>query len=206
RQIGERVDSAAAAEEAGDDRRVDDGLAVAQAAQCVDEIDRVEDALLEQVADTLRPVFEEPQGVAWLDVLGEDEHTDVGVVAADRSGDGQPFVRVRRGHADVDDDGVGMGQSDVAQERICVLGLGDDVDAGLLEQVNDALAREQVVVGDDYAHGMPARSVVVSASTEPPSAPTRSLSWVGGAPRRFPSSRATTTSWSSRSRTSTLTN
>ena len=39
-------------------------------------------------------------------------------------------------------------------------GLGDDVDAGVLEQAHDPLAGEHDVVGDDYAHGISARRVL----------------------------------------------
>ena len=67
---------------------------------------------------------------------------------------------MRRRHPDVNDDGVGTGQTDVPQEPIRVLGLGDHVDSGCLEQVENALAGEHVVVGDDYAHGISASRVV----------------------------------------------
>ena len=50
---GERVVVAAPAEQAGDDRRVDDGFAVADAAERVDEDGGGEDPLLQQVADLL---------------------------------------------------------------------------------------------------------------------------------------------------------
>ena len=48
-------------------------------------------------------------------------------------------------------------QPDAAQQPGGILRLADDVDAGLLEQVDDSLPGEQDVVGDDYAHGISAR-------------------------------------------------
>src|SRR5215207_3201454 len=43
---------------------------------------------------------------------------------------------------------------------VWVGGLGDDVQAGVLEQPRDALAQQQAVVREDYAHGTSARTVV----------------------------------------------
>ena len=58
-------------EQPGDDRGVDHGLAVGDAAQRVDQDGDVEDALLEQVADALGVVLEQAHRVARLDVLGQ---------------------------------------------------------------------------------------------------------------------------------------
>jgi hypothetical protein len=67
-------------------------------------------------------------GVARLEILREHEHADVGVVVADASGG--DLVGVGRWHADVDDGDVGPVMSDVVQQRVGVLDLGDDVDTG----------------------------------------------------------------------------
>ena len=134
----------------------------------------VEDALLEQVADALGVLFEQPQRVARLDVLRQHEHADVGVARADPLGGDEALVGVGRGHADVDDRGVGLSEPDVAEQALGVLGLGHDLDSGVPEQADDPLACEHDVVGDDYSHGISARRVVAPTSSEPPSAPTRS--------------------------------
>ena len=87
----------------------------------------------------------------------------------------EALVGVRRRHPDVDDGGVGRGAPHLSQQLVGVAGLAGDVDPGVLEQADDALAGEHRVVGDDYAHGITARSRRL-ALTRPPSAPTRSAS------------------------------
>ena len=75
-QLGERVRRGGGGREPRDDRRVDHGLAVGDPPQRVDEDRDVEDALLEQVADALGMLLEQPHRVARLDVLREHEHAD----------------------------------------------------------------------------------------------------------------------------------
>ena len=130
-QLGERVFAAPSPQEARDDRRVDDGLALGDPTQRVDEHGNVEDALLEQVADALGMLFEQPQRVAGLDVLGEDEDADIGVLGADPLGGDEALVGVRRRHADVDDRGVRAFESHLSEQALGVVGLGHDVDAGV---------------------------------------------------------------------------
>ena len=74
---------------------------------------------------------------------------------------------------------VGPLEPDLAEQALGVLGLGNHVDSGVLEQAHDPLAGEHDVVGDDYSHGISARRVVAPTSSEPPSAPTRSARWTG---------------------------
>src|SRR5581483_9499252 len=58
-------------------------------------------------------------------------------------------------------------------------GESDDLEAGLSEQPRQALAQDHGVVGDDYAHGISARSLVprpggLDKVSRPPRASTRS--------------------------------
>src|SRR5262245_57146979 len=117
----------------------------------------------------------------------------------------EPLVRVCGRHPDVDHGYVGTREADVAEQALGVLRLRDDVDAGMLEQPDDALAGEEQVVGDDYAHGIRIRSVRRPVSTLPPRAPTRSSSATIGSRRSAPSSstRNTTVSPSANASTST---
>ncbi len=50
--------------------------------------------------------------------------------------------------------------ADLAQQVLAVAGLGDDVEAGVVEHAHRALAQQHRVVGDHDAHGISARSVV----------------------------------------------
>ena len=72
-------------------------------------------ALLEQVADALGRLLEQPQRVARLEVVGEHEHADVGVLAADLLRGDEPVVGVAGRHADVEDRHVRPRQRDAAQ-------------------------------------------------------------------------------------------
>src|SRR5205085_10352295 len=90
-----------------------------------------------------------------------------------------PLVCVRRRHADVDDRHVGLGPLDERAQLLGVGGQPDDVETALLEQAREALAQDDGVVGDDYAHGISARRVVprpgaLDTVSRPPSASTRS--------------------------------
>ena len=123
--------SALPPEQAGHDRRVDDRLAFVDATDRLDERRRGEDPVLEQVADPLGVGVEQPHRVRRLDVLREHEHGDVGVVVADSLGGDEPLVGVCRWHLDVDDGDVGCVLPDLFEQLVGVLGLADDVDAGV---------------------------------------------------------------------------
>src|SRR5205809_3395712 len=119
-------------------------------------------------------LLEQPHRIVRLDVLRQDEYADVRVLGSDLLRGYKALVGVAWRHANVDDRCVGTRKADVAEEFVSILGFGDDVDACLFEQADDALTREHKVVGDDYAHGITARRLVSPTSSEPPRAPTRS--------------------------------
>src|SRR4029453_6223204 len=104
------------------------------------------------------------------------------------------LVGVGRWHADVDQRHVGTGQADLVEQAAGVLGLGDHLDVGVLQEADDALAGEQGVVGDDYPHGSSARSRLGSTVSWPSRAPTRAASWAIGEGGAAPSSSTVTTS------------
>ena len=164
-----------------------------EAAQGVDEVRDVEDAFFEQVADSFGMLFEQPHGVLRLDVLGEDEHPDSGMLGADLLRGDQALVGVGGGHADVDHGGVGLGHADRAQQRGGVARLADHVDAGVGEQPGDTLAGQHHVLGYDDAHGISARHAVSLMNRLPPSAPMRSASVTMGESRSVPLSSTVTT-------------
>jgi DNA-binding CsgD family transcriptional regulator len=116
-ELVEGIGAAFASEQPGQDRGVDDGFPVGEAAEGVDQVRDVEDAFFEQVADPFGVVFEQPHRVVRLDVLGQDPHADGGVPVADLLGGGQALVGVGRGHPDLDDCCVRLGRADRAQQR-----------------------------------------------------------------------------------------
>ena len=72
---------AIAADELGDHERVECRAALGDAANRGDELVDVGDAVLEQVAEPLGALAEQLDGVGVSDVLREDEHARLGVLA-----------------------------------------------------------------------------------------------------------------------------
>ncbi len=183
REGGERALAVPAADEAGHDRGVDDGVAVVDAAQHVDEDGDVEDALLEQVAAALRVVLDQPHGEDRLDVLRKDEYPDVRMLGADLFGGDETFVGVGRRHADVDDGDVRVLRRDFAEQHVGIGGLADDLHTGVAEQAGDSRAGDHHVVGDHYAHGNSAVIWLAAMVSRPSIAPTRSVTCMRSAAR-----------------------
>ena len=132
----------------------------AMPAQGVDQDGDVEDALLEQVADPLGVLLDQPHRVARLDVLGEHEHADAGCSARIRWAATRPSSVWVGGIRMSTIATSGRVAAHLAQQRRrASSACADDVDAGVLEQAHDPLAGQHRVLGDDYAHGISARSV-----------------------------------------------
>ena len=105
----------------------------------------------------------------------------------------QTFVGVRRRHPDVHHRHVRSVQPDEAEQSGGVLRLTEDLDAGFLKQADDALPREEHVIGNHYAHGISARLTFGPTSSVPPSAPMRSADRTRGSGTPGPSSSTVTT-------------
>ena len=152
REVVERVHPAAAAEHPRDDLRVQRRSSLRDLAHGGDEVVEVGDAVLEQVADAARVLADELGRVALDEVLGEHEHADLGVVAADLERRAQAVVGEVGRHPHVDDRDVRLVRADLAQQVRRVARASDDLDPRVLEQPRDALAEQQLVVGDHGAH------------------------------------------------------
>jgi hypothetical protein len=159
RESGQRP-GAPAVHQPGHDRRVDDAFTFRDAVERVGQHRDVRHPLLQQVSDALGVLLDEPRGVPHLEVLRQHEHADVGMGAADAVGGHQPFVRLRRWHPDVHDRGVGVRGLDVSEQLVGILGLADDLKAGVGEQTRHTVAQERGVVGNHYAHGISTRITV----------------------------------------------
>src|SRR5439155_22106442 len=121
------------------------------------ELGDVGDPVLEQVADAFGAPIQELARVGRLDVLREDEDADARMPAADLLRGAQALVRVGRRHADVDDRDVGGVEGHVAQQVVGRARLRCNLEARVLEQAADALAKQDGVVGKDDAGPWAAR-------------------------------------------------
>ena len=170
---------AALTDELRHDRRVEHRPALADPPHAGRQLVEIGDAVLEQVADTLGPLREQLDRVTRLHVLREHQDAHLWPARPDQLRRAQPFVGVRRRHPNVDDRDI---RSRALDERAQLVGVGgepDDLEPGLLEQPRQPLAQNDGVVGDDYPHGISARSVVprpggLDTVSRPPSASTRS--------------------------------
>ena len=79
-----------------------------------------------------------------------------------------------RGHLDVDNNDVGFGTANLSQKPLGVVCLGDDVDAGVSEEMGDSFSRQHRIVSDYHPHGITADTHDPVMSQCPPIAPTRS--------------------------------
>jgi hypothetical protein len=175
-ELVKRIGPAPAGEEPGHNRRVDDCLAVGEAAKGVDQVRDVKDAFFEQVADPFGTFLKQSHRVVRFDVLGQDQHADAGVAGTDLLSGDESLICMGGRHADVDDGCVWRCLSDGSQQGGAVADLAGHVDSRLGEQAGNALAGEHDVVGYDYPHGISARYASGPLVRWPPSAPTRSAS------------------------------
>src|SRR5215472_13224963 len=192
----ERAGRAGPAQQPGHDRRVDHALTLVHAGQRVSEHTHTGHALLEQVTDPARVLFEEPHRVVRLKEVGQDEHPDIWMRRADFLGGDEALIGVGGRHLDIDDRDVGAGQLDFAAQLLGRARLADDVEAGLGQQAVQPVPQKHLIVRDHHSHGISARSFArpsgpCTTATLPSSAPTRSCRSVISAGTRSPSTSTT---------------
>jgi hypothetical protein len=150
-ELVEGIVAALAADELAHHGGVERRAAVGDAAYRGAELLEVRDAVLQQVADTFRARLEQGHRVSGLDVLRQQQHADAGITLANLACGLKPFVGVCGRHPDVHDRHVRPVHRDVPEQVVGRSGLSDDLEAGLLEQADDALPQQDRVVGDDDA-------------------------------------------------------
>ena len=151
REVVERAAGPPPADHALHDLGIERRAAAGDAPDRVGEQRQIAHAVLEQVADAAGAVADEVERIAVLEELRQDDHPDLRLRGADLHGGAQPVVgRVRR-HLDVGHDHVGLVRSRLAQQVRGVPGDGDDLEAVLLQDADDAGADERLVFADDHA-------------------------------------------------------
>ncbi|HSD80007.1 MAG TPA: hypothetical protein VLB47_05075, partial [Solirubrobacteraceae bacterium] len=116
-----------------------------------------------------------------LDVLGQHQHAEVRVLLLDVRGGPCPLVGERRRHADVEHHEVGPVASHPGPQVAGVSARGDDLVAAVHEEPGEALAQQDLVLGDHDSHGSSTVNLVpdprsLSIRSVPLCAPTRSAS------------------------------
>ena len=135
--------------------------------------------VLQQVGGARSARVDERERVIGIDVLGEDDHADIRVLALDRGCGGDAFAGVAGRHADIDQCHVRARPGHGTDQGVGVAyGRGDLMAAGA-QQLRKPVADQRGVVGDNEAHGISARMIVpaplpVCTERVPSSAPTRS--------------------------------
>ena len=151
-ELVERILAPTPPHELAHDRRIERRAALADTAHRGGELVHVRDPVLQQVADAFRVLGQELHRVARLHVLREHEHARAREALADLLGRAQTLVGLGRRHADVHDRHARLVHRHVSEQVLRGAGLGRHLEAGLLEQARDALAKEDRVVGEDDAH------------------------------------------------------
>ena len=148
-QCGERVLDALRGDELPDQRRVDDAAAGGDPLDRLAEVIDLGDPAFEQVTDPVtfgqqvhRPVH--------LDVGREHEDRDLRELGADRLRRLEPLGRVRRRHPDVEHHQVRRARADEPQQLRRVSCQTGDFERRPSEQAGDALAQQDIVVGDHH--------------------------------------------------------
>ena len=95
-----------------------------------------------------------------LDVLGEDQDSDLRVAPPNLLGGAQALVGVRRWHPNVDDRDIGLVADDLQEQVVRALCLSDHVDPGFAQQGREPVADQQAVIGNHDPHGITAEIVV----------------------------------------------
>jgi hypothetical protein len=145
-------------DEAGNDGGIEGGPTGGDAFGGGEELADLEDAVFEEVAESA--VGDEGDGMGGLDVLREDEHTDLGMLLLHSAGGAGAFVGEGGRHADVDDGEIGAFAFHGGQQLVGVAERRDHLVAAVAKQPSKALAQQRLVFGDHDTHGNSARRVV----------------------------------------------
>jgi hypothetical protein len=150
REVLERILNAAGGDELLDEGRIDDRCAVDDPLEGLGELVDVRDAALQQVAAPLA-AREQVGRLLDLDMRGEHENRRLGQLFADLAGGVEALDRMGGRHTDVDDGEVGPVLPNELDQVRRVARLAHDLEARALEQAGQALAEEDVVVGEHHS-------------------------------------------------------
>jgi hypothetical protein len=141
----------------------------------------VADAFLQQIADALRALTDQVQGVALL-VVAREHDSGLGQTLAQLERGAQPVRAAAGWHLDVDDRNVRPVRERLAQEVRSIASLTDNLETGFRQKPRDPLSKKNVVFGNHdpgAAHhaGQRYSSTSNVAAASPRSAPAASGRW-----------------------------
>lgn len=134
----QRVGTATAQQQLGNDLRVKGCPACRNTLERIHELLDVRDALLEQVADTARLRGEQVGRVPLLDILREEQHRRVGPLPPDHQRGPHALVTETGRHPYIDQGELGLVLLDRREQRIRVVRLGGHLEARHLEDLDQA--------------------------------------------------------------------
>ncbi len=154
-ELVERAADAAAADQLLDHRWVDRRPARTHPPDGLGKLANLGDPVLEEMAGTPTVVGEELRRVVGFDEVREHQYTDLRSLSPDGERRHQTLVRVRRRHADIDNDRIRAKRPHQGKELGGVPRLSGDLDTGLREDAGETLPEQDGIVGKDHTHGIP---------------------------------------------------
>jgi len=130
--------------------RVDDRAAGGDALKRLKKVVHLGDPALQQIADPA-PLGEQADRAMDLDMRGEHEDADRGEFCADRLRGIQTLGRVGGGHANIQDDQLGKVLADQRHQLGHIARQAHNLKSRRFEEAGNALAQEDIVVGDDHS-------------------------------------------------------
>src|SRR4051794_33851924 len=117
----QRIDATALCEQLVDNGSVDHALTGGYSLHRLDELLHASDTLLQEIAESLRPLFDEPESVVGLELLREDENRGLRMTRTDLACRAHAFIRVGWRHADVDERHIGTRVAHAREQcvRVC---------------------------------------------------------------------------------------
>jgi hypothetical protein len=150
RQNVERIFEATGRDKLANKSRIHHRRALDDPFERLEENVKLRDARLQHVANALSSL-EQLRRSLNLDVRGQNDDCHVRKLFADRRRSLEPFARMSRRHADVDDREFWLVSANQCDQFGACAALTDDLETGPLEQAGESLAQEDVVVCQHHA-------------------------------------------------------